>query len=225
MHRMAILCNRLSVVCCVALAAVSAPAWAKPPVKAAAKPAAKPQAKADAKPTVAPAKTASPLRQDELLARVLAGIDRALAAKPAGAAPAGPDLAEALLIGVARSSLVAALHGHFALTGLGHALRSGAMKGPETAVMAATMAQNYKGLAVSFAMLAQQKDFDGELAQVWMSLGNLATLGHKACEAFGLLAAEPADGARLAVFEAALDDYRNRLHTLMQAVQGPQQHP
>ncbi len=199
--------------------AVAAPK-AKPEIKPETKPETKPQAKPETKPAAPPPKGSTALRQDELLGRILAAIDKALAAKPAAGPTAGGDLAEALLVGVARSSLVAALHGHFALAGLGHSLRSGAMKGPEIAVMAGTMAQNYRGLAGSFALMAQQKEFDGDLAELWRSLGALAAVGLKASEALGQLAGEPADGARLALFDAALEEYRSRLQALMQVVQG-----
>lgn len=207
----------------VAAAVVSPAAMAKPPVKAVAKPAAKPDGQAAPKAPATPAKAATPLRQDELLGRILAAIDKALAAKPAAGAAQGADLAEALLVAVARNSLVASLHGHFALAGLGHSLRSGAMKATDVTAMAGTMAQNYKGLAGAFAMLAAQKAFDGELAVMWQSLGALAAVGQKASESLGQLAGDPADGARLAAFDAALEEYRSRLHALMQAVQGPQQ--
>lgn len=215
MRRITILGAWLSLVSIALIAGVRAPVLAKPPVR----PAAKPETKPETKPPTPAAKTVTPLRQDELLGRILAAIDKALAVKPAAAQ--GPDLAEALLVSVARSSLVASLHGHFALAGLGHSLRSGAMQGAEVAAMAGTMAQNYKGLAGAFAMLAGQKAFAGELATMWQSLGALAAIGQKATEALGQLAGEPADGVRLAAFDAALEEYRGRLHTLMQAVQGP----
>lgn len=221
MRRIAILGAWLPLAASAALALTSPAAQARPPVKVAAKPAAKPGSQAAPAPAAASAKPVAHLRQDELLGRILAALDKALAAQPAAAQ--GPDLAEALLVAVARNSLVASLHGHFALAGLGHSLRSGAMKAPDVAAMAGTMSQNYKGLAGAFAMLAAQKAFDGELAVLWKSLEALAAIGQKASEALGQLAAEPADAARLAAFDAALEEYRSRLHALMQAVQGPQQ--
>lgn len=219
MRRIAIPGAWLPLATAAALALTSPAAQAKPP----AKPAAKQGSQVAPKPAAAAAKPATPLRQDELLGRILAVIDKAMAGQPAAGAAQGPDLAEALLVGVARTSLVASLHGHFALAGLGHSLRSGAMKATDIAAMAGTMAQNYKGLAGAFALLAAQKAFDGELAVLWKSLEALAAIGQKASEALGQLAAEPADAARLAAFDAALEAYRSRLHALMQAVQGPQQ--
>ena len=240
MFRMFSLSARLWLIGCAVTVLAAGPGWAKAPAKAAAKPPSakqvqpeseqqgKPEAKPNPpqiKPNQPQIKPISPLRQDELLARILAALDKAVAAKPAGAPTPGPDLAEALLVAVARSSLVSVLHGHFALAGLGHSLRSGAMKGPEVAVMAGTMAQNYRGLTGAFAMLAQQKAFDGELAEMWKALGALAGHGLKASEALGQWSTDPADGARLGAFDAALEEYRTRLQTVLQQVQGAQSPP
>jgi hypothetical protein len=204
---------------CFAVAS-AAPALAKPaPVKQ--KAPATAAKKPNAKPEPAQA-AASPLRQDPLLARLLASLDKALSAKPDPADPAAPDLASAVLIGMARTSLVATLHGHFALAGLGHALRGGGMKPDEVATMAATMAQNYKGLSETFLQLAGQKAFEGELAQLWREVAGLAKKGQTAAEALRQVALNPSESAHLAPFDAALEDYRSSLQALMTALQGGQ---
>lgn len=198
--------------CAMALPAAT---WAKPP-------AAKAKAAPSAKPAAEPAKPAAEgLRQDPLLARLLASLDKALAQRPAADA-ATPDLASAVLIAVARTSLVATLHGHFALAGLGHAVQGGGLKADEVAVMAGTMAQNYKGLAETFALLAAQKAFEGELAQLWREVGALAKKGQAAAEALRQVALHPGEAAYLGPFDAALEDYRVALQALMAALQGGQ---
>lgn len=209
---------------CLAVA-ISGPALAKSPAPKAKTAPAAPKSPG-AKPEPAKA-AASPLRQDPLLARLLASLDKALAAKPDPAqsdppqAPA-PDLASAVLIGMARTSLVATVHGHFALAGLGHALRGGAMKPDEVATMAATMAQNYKGLSETFLQLAGQKAFEGELAQLWREVAGLAKKGQTAAEALRQVALNPGENAHLGPFDAALEDYRSSLQALMTALQGGQ---
>lgn len=170
----------------------------------------------DAKPSEA---KPAPLRQDPLLGRLLAALDKALAAKPEAA---GEDLASAVLVGMARTSLVATLHGHFALAGLGHALRGGGMKPDEVATMAATMAQNYKGIAETFVHLAAQKAFEGELAQLWREVAAIAQKGQAAAEALQQVALHPSDAAYLAPFDAALEAYRAALQALMTALQAGQ---
>jgi hypothetical protein len=117
---------------------------------------------------------------------------------------------------------VATLHGHFALAGLGHALRGGGMKPDEVATMAATMAQNYKGLSETFLQLAGQKAFEGELAQLWREVAGLAKKGQTAAEALRQMALNPSESAHLAPFDAALEDYRSSLQALMTALQGGQ---
>lgn len=209
---------------CFAVAA-SAQAVAKPaPVKQKATETAPKNPSAKPEPARA---AASPLRQDPLLARLLASLDKALATKPDPAqsdpppSPA-PDLASAVLIGMARTSLVATVHGHFALAGLGHALRGGAMKPDEVATMASTMAQNYKGLSEAFLQLAGQKAFEGELAQLWREVAGLAKKGQTAAEALRQVALNPGESAHLGPFDAALENYRSSLQALMTALQGGQ---
>lgn len=209
---------------CFAVASTAQALAKSPPVKPKAtatapkKPGAQPE----------PAKAAaSPLRQDPLLARLLASLDKALAAKPDPARPdpaqpTAADLASAVLVGMARTSLVATLHGHFALAGLGHALRGGGMKPDEVATMAATMAQNYRGLSEAFLQLAGQKAFEGELAQLWREVAGLAKKGQTAAEALRQVALHPSESAHLAPFDVALEDYRSSLQALMTALQGGQ---
>lgn len=208
----ALTCAALSGAALAPLPALAKSPGAKPP-------AGKPEGTKPEKAKPEPNKPASALRQDPLLARLLAALDKALAAKPEAA---GEDLASAVLVGMARTSLVATLHGHFALAGLGHALRSGGMKPDEVATMSATMAQNYRGIADTFVQLAGQKAFEGELAQLWREVAGIAQKGQAAAEALQQVALHPSDAAYLAPFDAALEAYRAALQALMTALQAGQ---
>jgi hypothetical protein len=174
---------------------------------------AQPAAGATATDATAPAtaKPAAPsLRADAHLAQVLAAIDRALAAQPT----AQQDLAGQMLVALARSSMVAVLHGHFALAGLGQAVRSGGMAAAEAAVMASTMAQNYSGLAEAYGELASQKTLQGELADLLRSMQILAQRAEVAAQALQSYTKAPNEAATLLALETALEDYRSRLQAL-----------
>lgn len=164
--------------------------------------------------------TKAPAAADQVLARLVAATQKALKAAPQ---PGGPDLAMAVLVSLARSSMVSALHGHFALAGLGQAVRTGGMAASDVAVMARTMAQNYAGLAEAFGALAGQKSFEPELANLFASLQILAQRAQVASDALSQYATLPNEASKIKAFEDALEDYRSRVQALFaQLEQGAQ---
>ncbi|MBM4345884.1 MAG: hypothetical protein FJ100_21130 [Deltaproteobacteria bacterium] len=198
-----------------------APGVAKPKGKApVAKPAADP-----AKPAAAPAapektadKPVQPLRADQWLARLLAAIDKALAAAPPKTEQ-DPDPGGALLHAMARSALVSVLHGNLALAGQGQALRTGGLPAKEVAVAGREMADNYATLAVAYAELGNQKPFAGELADIFRAISALCGHAKSASEALAAWAIAPQDLGKAKAFEDALDNYRNRLQALFGSLQ------
>jgi len=217
MHRPAIL---LTAVAAVALAAspVRAAKPAKPtPAKAAP---VKPAPPAAAEPGERPAVPApSALRADLALARLLAAIDKALA-QPAPKDGGGPDAADALLDGIARSSIVALIHGHFAYAGLGQAMKTGAIPAAQVATMARTLAGNYNALASTFGALARQKAFAGGLDDIFRAVQALASQAETAGKALGAWAAQPDDAARAQAYDDAVETYRQRLEALFAHLEG-----
>lgn len=187
----------------------------------AAQPAATPAAAPTGGKPPASAKASVPsLRADVHLAQIVTAIDRALVTQPT----AQQDLAGQLLVAMARSSMVAVLHGHFALAGLGQAVRSGGMAAAEAGVMATTMAQNYAGLAEAFGELANQKPLQGDLSDLMRSLQILAQRAETAAGALQAYASAPNEAATLTALENALEEYRGRLQALfahLNAKQGP----
>ncbi|MBI5608505.1 MAG: hypothetical protein HY902_06450 [Deltaproteobacteria bacterium] len=199
-----------------AKAAKPADAKAEPGKPAAAKPepAKTEPGKAD------PAKAATPDRE---LAKLAAQTAKALSTQPAAGQP---DLALAVLVSLARSAVVSALHGHFALVGLGQSLRSGGMAAAEVGTMATSMAQNYQGLAEAYGALAGQKSFDPELASLFRSVQVLSQRANQTALALAAYAVAPNEANRIKAFEDALEDYRGRVQALFaQLEQGAQQSP
>ena len=211
--------KRGNLACALALLALTLqPALAqaakpKPAKAAQAKP---PQDDSKAEPAMpAPAPAARPqgLRADVQLAQLLATLDKALAA----AAPTDdkqPDPAGALLETLARSSVVSVLHGHFALAGLGQALRMGGMPANEVGTMAKTLAANYESLGTAFGNLASHKQFAGELADIFRSVQVLCQYAKTVSVALAGYAALPNESGQAKAFEEALETYRSRLAAL-----------
>jgi hypothetical protein len=130
------------------------------------------------------------------------------------------DLASLLLDAVAETSLATVIHGHYALAGVGQALRSGGMGADDTRAYAKDMAQNWQALSQMYNRLGGHKAFDPELRNIFQSL---ALMTEKAAQTAGLLAnwAElTSDNSRAAAFEAALEDYRGRVKAFVATVQG-----
>lgn len=210
-------------VCAAAICLLfAAPAFAGKPAKAKpdpAQPAAKTAPAEPAKP-----KAVQPLREDAVLAKLLAQIDQALKAAPPKDAQA-PDPGGALLQVVARSALIAVLHGHFALAGQGQALRAGGMPAKEVAVTANTLAQNYDALGQSYNELAGQKPFAGELADIFRAVAGLCGHAKAASLALAAYADSPNDAQRAKAFEDALENYRGRLQALFATLDAGQPAP
>jgi hypothetical protein len=173
---------------------------------------------AKSEPAKSPAST-----PDRDLAKLVAQTAKALSTQPGAAQP---DLALSVLVSLARSSMVSALHGHFALVGLGQALRSGGLPAPEVVTMATSMAQNYQGLAEAYGALAAQKSFAPELANLFRSVQVLSQRANQTALALASYAAAPNEASRIKAFEDALEDYRGRVQALFaQLEQGSQQNP
>jgi len=142
-------------------------------------------------------------------AQLLASVRKAVAeARKAGEKQ---DLGGAMLTTIANLSLVNALHGHFALVGVGQALRSGGLAAKEALEFAKNMRENFKFVAQDYDDLANQKGFDADLRDVFRSLQILAARAEHASAALVSYAEGSTDTARAHVFEAALEDYRSRV--------------
>ena len=172
----------------------------------------------------APAAPKSALRADAELAKLLAAIDKALATPPPPDGQ-GPDPAGALLDAVAHASLVSVLHGHFALTGLGHAVKAGAINAQEVGTMAKTLATNYVALGKAFGNLAAHKQFAGELADIFRAVQALCGHAQTAGDALVAYAAAPNDTAVQLAFDSALENYRQRVAGLFVQLNPPAKAP
>lgn len=133
--------------------------------------------------------------------------------------PARPDPTEALLGVSGQSALVALLHSHFALTGLGHAMRAGALNGQDVAIQAGTLQQNLQGLSQQFGQLATHPAFDPQLADLWRSLGQTAALGAQAAMALSDFCAHKDEPPFAVAFEDRLEAFRSRLQGLIASLQ------
>lgn len=151
-----------------------------------------------------------PLRADATLAKLIATIDKALAAGPPKDAQS-PDPGGSLLQALARSSVIAVLHGHFAIASSGHALRTGGIPATEVAVTAKTMATNYESLGQVYTEVAGHKQFAGDLADIFRVVAVLCGYAKTASDALGHFAAAPNDLSRAKAFEDAVENYRTRL--------------
>ncbi len=142
-------------------------------------------------------------------AQILANVRKAVADARKGGEK--QDLGGAMLTTIANLSLVNALHGHFALAGVGQALRSGGIPAKEALEFAKNMRENFKFLAQDYDDLADQKGFDADLRDVFRTLQILAGRAEHASAALVSYAEGSTDTARAHVFEAALEDYRSRV--------------
>ncbi len=116
----------------------------------------------------------------------------------------GSDLATLLLTGVLEGALPQALHTHYALSGLGKALRKGAMDSDVVAGMAADMAGNLRNGARTYRALGAHKAF-GQLAGTFAAFAALSGQGAAAADA---LAAWAKGRGTPAAFDKALEAYR-----------------
>lgn len=173
------------------LSLTAAPAWAKTPKKPATKTKTAPAAQKEATPP----------------------------ADKEPAKPARPDPVEPLLAVSGQSALVALLHSHFALTGLGHALRAGSMQGQEVATQAGSMQRNLQGLSQQFAALATHPAFDPKLGDLWRSLHQVAALGATAAGALVAVAEHKEEPAYAVALEDQLEAFRSRLQSLIASLQ------
>lgn len=135
------------------------------------------------------------------------------------AKPARPDPTEALLGVSGQAALVALLHSHFALTGLGHAMRAGALGGQDVAIQAGTLQQNLQGLSQQFGQLAAHPAFDPQLADLWRSLSQTSALGAQAAIALSDFCAHKDEPPFAVAFEDRLEAFRSRLHGLIASLQ------
>lgn len=141
---------------------------------------------------------------------LLASLRRAVA-ESAKSSGDKPDLAADLLRGVADLAMVNALHGHFALAGVGHAMRTGGIPVKEALEFARNMKDNFHMIAEDFNSMATQKAFDPELRDVFRSLQILAVHAEESAASLVAWALAPTEPAKAHAFEAALEDYRSRV--------------
>ncbi len=126
-----------------------------------------------------------------------------------------PDLTTALLSGIAEVSLITVIHGHYALAGVGQALRTGGMPAADVQVVAKDMAHNFEQLGQGYGRLAGQKAFDQGLIDIFKSLQILCGKGSQTAAALAAYAEASSESGRAHAFEAALDDYRGRVKALI----------
>lgn len=148
--------------------------------------------------------------------QILASVRKAVAeSRKAGTVQ---DLGGAMLTSIANLSLVNALHGHFALAGVGHALRSGGMPAKEVLEFAKNMQANFHFVSQDYDQLANQTGFDQDLRGVFRQLQILATRADQAAAALVTYAEAPTETSRAHAFEAALEDYRSRVQSFYAAL-------
>ena len=111
---------------------------------------------------------------------------------------------------LANLSVVNVLHGHFALSGVGQALRAGGMPSEVAGEFARNMRDSWKALAADFQRLSELRAFDAELRDMFRILGVLAQRGELAAGKLADWSANPSDVAKAGAFETALEDYRSR---------------
>ena len=126
-----------------------------------------------------------------------------------------PDLTTSLLSGLAETSLVSAIHGHYALTGIGQSMRTGGMPPDEVRVVARYMERNFKILADGYGRLAGQKAFPAQLIDIFRGLQIVCGRAEQTAGALATWAEASGEQARARAFEAALDDYRGRVKALL----------
>lgn len=152
------------------------------------------------------------------LGQLIAALDKARALSRK--ANEDPDLTAKFLDAIARTSLVTAIHGHYAFAGLGQAMRTGGMPAADVRAYAADMRQNYRGMAETYADLAKVKAFDQALKDIFASLQLLCEYADKAAAALVNWADKADDAPRAAAFEASLEAYRGRVKSLVLTVGG-----
>lgn len=130
-------------------------------------------------------------------------------------AGADPDLTTALLSGIAEVSLISVIHGHYALAGVGQALRTGGMPAADVLVVARDMGRNFEQLSQSYGRLAGQKAFDQGLIDIFKSLQILCGRGSQTAAMLASYAEAASEPSRAHAFENALDDYRGRVKALI----------
>lgn len=177
-------------------------------------PARKPPAEVPA----AEAEKPKPARMDPGLATLLTALRAALdASRKAGE---DPDQAMLLLAGLVETSLVSVIHGHYALAGIGQAMRTGGMPPSEVQVVARDMERNFKTLAESYGRFAGQKALPVQIVDIFRSLQIVCSRAELTAGALAGWADASAEAARARAFEAALDDYRGRVRALMAGLPG-----
>ncbi len=152
------------------------------------------------------------------LGQLIAALDKARALSRK--ANEDPDLTAKFLDAIARTSLVTAIHGHYAFAGLGQAMRTGGMPAADVRAYASDMQQNYRGMAESYADLAKVKAFDQTLKDIFASLQLLCEYADKAAAGLVNWSDKADDPPRAAAFEAALEAYRGRVKSLVLTVSG-----
>jgi len=152
------------------------------------------------------------------LPQAIAGVRAHLAA--AGKANKPSDLATLMIGGLIELGFVQAIHGHYALAGVGQSHRSGAMAGPATQLAARDMARNFDRLALAYEGLAAQKEFRGQLATLYGDLAKLLRKAQLAAAALTHWSDARGDTARAKAFEAAVENYRKGVAAFAKQTRG-----
>jgi hypothetical protein len=185
---------------------------ALPVVVTAAKP--KPSLKT---PAATPATPAVPALPD--LAATLKALRTAMT--ESAAKNENPDLTELMLGGLAETSWVALVHGHYGLSGTGHGMRAGSIPATDAATVADDIARNGKRLGELFGQFAGCKNFDPGLQAIFREVQALAGQCEATGRALHAWAGDRSDEAKTKAFEQALESYRGKMQDVAKRLQGP----
>lgn len=165
-----------------------------------------------------PSKSSKPAKPAATLAEALAAVRAHLA--EAGRKGKPSDLATMMIGGLMELGFVQAIHGHYALAGVGQSYRSGAMAAPTVQLAARDMERNYGRLIAAYSALAAQDEFKGQLAGFFAGLSALCGQAQEASAALVKWTEAKDDGALAAAFEARLEAYRKAVSDFARTSRG-----
>lgn len=163
-------------------------------------------AKRKSAPSVRSARSAKTTSAPATLPEALAAVRAHLAA--AGSKGEPSDLATMMIGGLIELGFVQAIHGHYALAGVGQSYRSGAMGAPSVQLAARDMERNFGRLIAAYSALAAQKEFKGQLAGFFTGLSDLCGWAQGTAGALVKWSEAKEDRALATAFENSLEAYR-----------------
>lgn len=130
------------------------------------------------------------------------------------------DLATLMIGGLIELGFVQAIHGHYALAGVGQSHRSGAMSAASVQLAARDMERNYARLVTAYKALAGQAEFKGQLAGLFGSLAALCEQARLASVALGHWTEAKTSKAAATAFETRLEAYRKAVAAFAKQTRG-----